>query len=98
DHVLTSFPTRRSSDLNYGVTSKPNHFSDRRLIVPSAFAASMASSNIFFSSASSLRKPTPTPRPRMPPLKNGPVMTMSSLPGFLRSEEHTSELQSRENL
>ena len=59
-----------------------NHFMLSALIVPSAEAAAMASSNIFFRSVSSLRMPTPMPGPKGPPRRVGPASFISFISGL----------------
>src|SRR5690606_39496402 len=80
---LYSFPTRRSSDLHNGETAC------KRLL--GSLADDLAPEG--FGSARGLCH-----RLRGPPTDFAKLVDHAFLPGSGRSEEHTSELQSRENL
>src|SRR5690606_41250111 len=80
--LIHSFPTRRSSDL-WAITSS-NLPDICRPVLSSTVPSSLEP--ISFSS------------PFSPPLRRAMVFANSSRTWFRRSEEHTSELQSRENL
>src|SRR5690606_40208655 len=83
---LHSFPTRRSSDLGY-----PMHRSTPLRAQPVG--------DDIGSRSESENQPRRNSRTRRAALKTGGVLLLSVIaPGIARSEEHTSELQSRENL
>src|SRR5690606_40368430 len=94
DHPkLPSFPTRRSSDLN-----RPSGMSGGSSPSPSPGSPSPSPGSPSPSPGSP--SPSPSPSPGSPSPSPG---SPSPSPGswvsvLLRSEEHTSELQSRENL
>src|SRR5690606_41484403 len=92
---LHSFPTRRSSDLYPPLPRSPPGVRAttrkmRRTIMSTADAEVIASSVVYHKvgSAEALRNGEPL----------GVTVGDQAVAVFLRSEEHTSELQSRENL
>src|SRR5690606_40310287 len=88
--ALHSFPTRRSSDLGMSPTRLiGSPICATALKVPSTLAAPHMSYFISSISAAGLSE--------MPPVSKVMPLPTSTM-GFARSEEHTSELQSRENL
>src|SRR5690606_41304564 len=81
-HLACSYPTRRSSDLAAGV----------RIVLQQAFDAAQVASADGMPNRGGGEGPLQI---RVEPLE---LRRVRELVGQLRSEEHTSELQSRENL
>src|SRR5207302_11381737 len=93
-HALHSLPTRRSSDLSKVRSIVPLHLEweeERMLMLTLAQQAHYMRQLCWLSSI---------PKPGLPSLEYppSPVRMRTSLTVLPRSEEHTSELQSRENL
>src|SRR5690606_39745168 len=95
NRYLDSFPTRLSSDLpSYHVISKPTGFnlpttlllSQKQLILLKPIASVKTAK--LLKSATVIKKPALLFQ----------VLAFIAFNAFFRSEEHTSELQSRENL
>src|SRR5207302_11370854 len=86
-----SFPTRRSSDLSRTSAQPPDCSAASAQAAANASASRCATAVVGRRSRHSATKPASS---RDLPTPDGPCTTS----GERRSEEHTSELQSRENL
>src|SRR5690606_42144220 len=84
--ALPSFPTRRSSDLDDGFPPHTRGSTSARVARASGYFVSPAYAGIDLHVHPNVGIPASFPRIR------------GDRPTFPRSEEHTSELQSRENL
>src|SRR5690606_41038801 len=91
--LLSSLPTRRSSDLKSAALTSLPSWPLRR----NGMCASRLSGTTRAQPVSALNA-APTPRPRNTFFGLGVGAAFKALTGWARSEEHTSELQSRENL
>src|SRR5207302_3879226 len=97
-HDLPSFPTRRSSDLSVAlvgvVTAEVGMLNDTDELPPGTVTDGGG-----LSAPELLLKATDTPLPGAAPCScTMPEVGTPPVIGLKRSEEHTSELQSRENL
>src|SRR5207249_12068757 len=96
-HVLHSFPTRRSSDLSVAASYQETLFNEFRQPAKVTLAQ-------ILSGASAQRALNPLRVPIQPSVENNGRVRSIGLEiadeccGILRSEEHTSELQSRFDL
>src|SRR5690606_40732731 len=93
-HILPSFPTRRSSDLICCALSSPEIYK----ILNSFHCNAICRNNVDFPIPGS-----PAIKVMLPAINPPPTQRLNSKSGVRylnssRSEEHTSELQSRENL
>src|SRR5690606_39552041 len=86
--LLHPFPTRRSSDLTWIACTTPSNCTSPRSVVRTISARPMRSA-----ARTSLHSPSTSSTSA-----TFSTRTCVSLPQRRRSEEHTSELQSRENL
>src|SRR5690606_41823357 len=91
-----SFPTRRSSDLPETATKSHVIAAGAPTTLPTSCARSRAIAPARAPAETAEIKLAPTLKTQCSPQRRSPQS--GSLPKWNRSEEHTSELQSRENL